>query len=179
MRCWGVLLLGLLLTASARAEPPPANPLLPSALALAHDEGRRTAAQLEQSLTLLPDVKSARVQLALAPGDSHPLDRPAPAARMSVVLQLTGPGPSDSDVQELALASTSRRLELPVSVVRAQAPVERAAHQTTARVGPFEVAASSAGALRATLGLCLAANVCLATLILVRRKRRGRRNQQN
>lgn len=173
----GLLLVGSWLScAIASAD---AGALFPSASARSLAEATRASAQLERSLALLPDVLAARVQLALPTPDAHPIDQAMPAPRMSVVLRLNGPGPSDEQVQQLATTAVRTALELPIVVVRGQQPTARAAHPGTTRVGPFEVSTSSAGPLKVTLATCLAANVFLATILLLRRRRRGPRNQQN
>jgi len=176
---WACVLAFLLLGNQALADSGSGTLLFPSATARAEREASRTADQLERSLLLLPDVTAARVQLELPAHDTQPLDEPPPVARLSVVLQLAGPGPSDDDVRRLASGAVRPPLEPAIVIVRAPKTLTRAAHETTAQVGPFTVLARSAGLLRATLATCLLANVCLATLLLLERKRRGRRYQKN
>lgn len=174
------LLLGSLTCAPrAGAEGSPLQAWFPSALARAQHEAERSATQLAHDLELLPDVVRASVHLSRTAPDASPLDQQSPRARLSVVLVLSGPGPSDDEVLLLAQAASELPLQQPIALVRSREPSERTAHPTTTRVGPFEVLTSSAPTLRATLAASLLANVSLATILLSRRRRRRPRNQQN
>jgi hypothetical protein len=185
LRARVLLLASGLLCSAGRADdhgPGKSNPLqrlFPSAAARALQDDERASSELTHTLEQLPDVLSARVQLTTPALESQPLDVPRAAARMSIVLRLRGTGPNDAQLLQLARVASHGPLEEPITVVRAQVPAARTAHATTVRVGPFEVLSSSALNLRVTLATCLLTNVCLATILLVQRRRRGPRNQQN
>jgi hypothetical protein len=148
----------------------PLRALFPSAEARAEQERTRWARQLERALVQLPNVQRAQVQLELPVADRWALDQPLPAAGVQLALELTGPGPDDAQIQRLVGSLVPVALK-PVAIARSRPPATRAAHRALQRVGPFEVAAHSAGALRATLVLSLLANVGLATFVLVRWRR--------
>jgi len=130
----------------------------------------RTARALEQTLRRLPNVSDARVHITPSDLSHVPIDQPAPAPRIAAWLALTGPGPEDATLRKLLSAGAAGVDRSSIEIVRQTvAPAASASHPLAA-VGPFRVAPESAPWLRAVLGVLLATNVILATVIMWRRK---------
>lgn len=172
LACWGF-------AGSARAEPtldpdhrtreqPWLVRLAPTADELRDERARRLEQRLERALSVLPDVATATVQLTLPLAAEAALDQPA-ATPGAVVMLRTGPrGPDDGELTQIvatALAHPGPRL----SIVRRPASAPKPTGLVD--VGPFRVAASSAGALRVGLAVMLITNALLALLLLARVRR--------
>lgn len=134
------------------------------------------AGELARTLTELPGVVDARVHLSLADRSLLSRDRKSESTA-AVVIRASGPGePSlGEQVRAIAAAAVPGLAADRVEVFEARS--EQAAVETV-RVGPIEVAASSAAVARGVLGgllgvcLLLACGLVYAGLEL-RRRRRG------
>lgn len=127
------------------------------------DERARSLARL---LRALPGVVDATCALTLDDVASAPLDRPLAPPRAAVVLRVRGQGPDDQAVRALAQSVVRDLSAEGVTIHRHR--VEAEAAPPLVRVGPLEVAATSAALLRAVLALSLASNALLAGLVLWR-----------
>ena len=176
MRLCALLLLAGSVPVIARASPtrdaevPLLARLAPSAAEQHAASTHVRAQQLRSLLEALPSVTRAEVQLALPDASSAPLDAPLPSARATIVLQLRGSGPADAEIARLAQAVVPDLTERAIHVSR-HSVAPPAPPAAPVRVGPFQVAPTSARILRLTLGLSLACNVLLAGLLLWRMRR--------
>jgi len=147
------------------------DPLVPTYAEAQERAAERTARALEQTLRRLPNVSDARVHITPSDLSHVPLDQPAPVPRVSAWLALTGPGPDDATLRKLLSAGAAGVDGSSIDIVRQEVTRAASTPRRLAVVGPFHVATESAPWLRAVLGVLLATNVILATVIMRRRKR--------
>ncbi len=173
----GPLLLALLALGSslapcvARAD---ADTLVPTYAEAQQRAATLAARELETTLRRMPDVLDARVHIT-PPDLSHlPLDQDAPPPRISAWLSLGGPGPDDASLRALLSGGATGTQATAIEIVRQRAAPAPSRPSPLAAVGPFRVASDSAPWLRGALGVLLATNVILATVIMARRRRSAR-----
>jgi hypothetical protein len=166
-----LLVLAIALAACAPEIPSPAD----------HQRAvdRADADRLAGAVATLPGVTAARVELARDLADPlAPL--PAAGARVAAPPRAAVVVVADPRTDADAVAAASRALAVAAGVPapRVAVAVARAPRATAelVRVGPFEVAAGSAAALRATL-LALLAIIAAAAAQVALRHRRGNRPQ--
>jgi|GEM_PF-5549182 len=175
MRLAALTLLALSLgTGRARADEASATPHIeapasyfPDVLADHQARDAARAREVERALELLPGVERARVTWHHTHPAWVPLDQPLPADKVTVALRTTGAGPRAEDLSRLleglgapeATRPTIERIDLPILVQPPEAPPTRFGTGES----PF----------RTLLALSLAANVLLATVLLLRARARG------
>lgn len=123
---------------------------------------RALEASLAHSLAAWPSVAEARITLDLPDGACLPLDRPLPPAAGSVLLRLEpdAPVPDPARIQSVVRGAARELRDAEVRVTVARAP----------RVAKANAVVSN-GATRVFLVASLLANVTLATVLLMRRRR--------
>jgi type III secretion protein J len=131
------------------------------------------SSELARSLSRLPGVLDARVHVA-APRDAQALDDPPPPRQASVVLQVAEAATfDDAAVQRLVAAAIDGLDAAQVEVVRVTAQARKAQPVRLVQVGPADVSAESAPALRTLLVVALVLEIVLAgALVVVWRSRR-------
>lgn len=175
---------GLSCVGTARAEESallgrsnPLAQLFPSATARAEQERAALSGRLEQALRARPGVSDAKIMITLSTADRVPLDQPLPPPRAAIMLQVDDPAFDLEPARALAASLLPPATELTLQAVRARTAAlsNPSAPDTISirRVGPFQVAPSSAGWLRGTLAALLITNAVLALLLLRGRARSG------
>jgi hypothetical protein len=130
--------------------------------------------KLERLTRALPEVSDVVIDVSLPDVSRLALDEPPPSARVSLVVQTRTPL-DEGVLPTLVRASAAELASAHVAVTATRAPPLTQAAPPLRAVGPFRVAADSDTKLRVLLGLLLASNVLLASLLLSGRLRRSRR----
>lgn len=149
-------------------RPNPLARLFPSAGARAAAEQQQLEAKLKRALQSLPGVRNVEATLSVTASDRVALDQPLPPPRATVVLHVRGTfdePQARSVAQTLLPAGSELRLTTIPSAADAVV-MQPSAPNETKKVGPFQVAADSAGWLRGTLAALLVSNALLALLLL-------------
>jgi hypothetical protein len=148
--------------------------LVPTHQALLERRERVIVDKLERLTRALPQVSDVVADVSLPDLSRLALDEPPASVRVSLVVQTRTPLREDV-LPSLVRASAPElsSAHLSVTVTRATPAREQAAPLRD--VGPFRVAPDSDLKLRTLLGLLLASNVLLASLLLTGRLRRSRR----
>lgn len=138
--------------------------LFPDAYAAHAARDRASAADLSRILEALPHVRRAEVTYQRAHPADVPLDSPLPSAHVVVALETEGSDPPAVSIETI------------LAIVRKQsndATVELIQTATTPPQGPVKPTRSDTETvtLRTFLALSLAANVLLATVLLLRLRR--------
>jgi hypothetical protein len=167
LACW-------LVASLARADDmhSPLGVLVPTAGEHAALHERELESALVPLLEALSGVERAVVRLDLPDAACAPLDEPLPAATASVVLVLA-PGaaqPAEGAVRQLVAGSARELATARVSLAYAPGKAE----EPLVSVGRLDVPAPSARGLRLALAASLLANVMLATVLILRLRRRPR-----
>ena len=127
-----------------------------------------TAGELTRSLLRLPGVVDARVHLTPAASPRQLDDAPeAPKVGVLLLREASAPPTDERAIKALVAAAVPALAQERVTVVQLQARNEPSAERKASQVGPFSVQASSARALRATLGAAFALNLVLAVVLVV------------
>lgn len=143
---------------------PPSSPLLGTEADARTRREQALASRLEETLRALPGVSSARVQVTLAPPGDFDVAAPRPRALAVVTV---GPGaPDDGALRALLAAGVEGARAADVQVARV--PRSPPGAPRYAWVGPFAVAPSSAGTLRAALAAALVVVAGLSAALLRR-----------
>ncbi len=157
--------------AKASASAADALPFFPGAHEQARSEDRAAARELERLFSALPQVAQARVAVSRTDPSLVPLDAPIPAPKLTVLLQVSDSGPDPGELSAV-LDSVQRATSPPalIEVIQtraAHAPVREQPHQPTRQHETPDFP------LRTLLAISLAANVLLATVLLLRTRARG------
>ncbi len=150
-----------------RREPvcsPASSPLLGTEADARTRREQALSVRIAETLRALPGLSSARVQVTLPPpGD---FDVTAPRPRAAVVVGVRPNAPDDTALRALTAAGVEGMRPDEVAVTRVALPAAEPARY--AWVGPFAVAPSSAGALRASLAASLVVVAGLSAALLRR-----------
>ena len=144
----------------------PPRPFFPGAHEQARSEDRATARELEHLLGALTGVAQARVMMNRADPSLLPIDAPVPAPKLTVLLQVLDGGPNPNELS--AVLDAARTASLPpasIEVLQTRAVPSATREPDHQRARPDETLDSP---LRTLLAVSLAANVLLATVLLVR-----------
>jgi hypothetical protein len=160
-------------TADAPAAPQLAGawPLTPSAQELAEREAQRTEARIEALLGALSSVRAARLTLSPVDVSRLPFDAQLPVRKATLLLEAMPGAPDDAALRNLITSSAPGVETSAISIVRTNAR-EPANGPKLVSLGPLRVAPESLTPLRLLLGVLLATNVLLATIVLRHRARR-------
>lgn len=177
MRLVAVLLccLGLSLEVSAQ-DAPATEPshfasslarIYPDAYEVQSKRDRGVAESLSQQLEALPSVHKAHVSFERLHPAEVPLDRPLPPAQLRITLQTTAEGPQAAALHTILESVREQANGATLSLVTTKISQ---AHEAQAPADDDEKNVL----LRTLLALSLAANVLLATVLLLRPRTPGR-----
>lgn len=150
--------------------------LTPSARELHAQRSAELERRIERTLTALPEVAAARVQLTLPLEAEVPLDGPLPKPSAALLLTTRASEPSDRDYAAIVASALSGR-EPTLTIVRR--PLPQPASARVVQLGPFRVEERSAFALRVTLTVTLVTNALLALLLLGKVRTRSTRRTES
>jgi hypothetical protein len=165
---------------SARArEAHPQSSFFPSGREQDWARSQERARDLERLLSALSGVVQARVVVSHPDPTLVPLDAPVPPARLTVLLQVSDSGPPPSELS--AVLGSVRASETPapiVDVIQTRSRFGSQLKPTLSSIGepdhrPAHTHETKGSLLRTLLAISLAANVLLATVLLLRGYARG------